>query len=510
MYPRDYVETTPDKPAFIIASTGEEVSYLQLEQRANRAAQLFRALGLKAGDHIAIFMENNRHFMEIVWGAQRAGLIYTAVSTHLKRDEVIYIADNCEARILITSPKLSQTATEVASACSSVDHFYMVEHALEGFNSWDEACASQSDQPIEDEEGGVPMLYSSGTTGMPKGVLPARVGNLPIDALSAQIQGLMMLFGFDSDTVYLSPAPLYHAAPLANNLFTMYAGGTSIIMDAFDAEGSLALIERYRVTLSQWVPIMFTRLLKLPVEVRARYDVSSMKNAFHAAAPCPIEVKQQMIDWWGPIILEYYSATEAHGVTFINSEQWLAHRGSVGLPMACEVHILDDEQQELPAGEVGEIYFSKKGPRFEYYKEGDKTTGAYNTHGYASVGDMGYVDEDGFLYLTDRRNFMIITGGVNVYPQEVENLLITHPEVADVAVFGIPSEQFGEEVKAVVQALEPQTDTEALASRLDTFCRERLSTIKCPRSYDFMAELPRLDNGKLYKRHLQASYQEKP
>jgi fatty-acyl-CoA synthase len=507
MYPRDYVETTPDKAAFIIASTGEEVSYLQLEQRANRAAHLFRTLGLKAGDHIAIFMENNRHFMEIVWGAQRAGLIYTAISTHLKHDEVLYIADNCEAKVLITSPRLSGIASEIASGVSSVDYFYMVEHALEGFNSWDEACTGQSDQPIEDEEGGIPMLYSSGTTGTPKGVLPARPGNLPIDSLSAQIQGLMMLFGFDSDTVYLSPAPLYHAAPLANNLFTMYAGGTSIIMDSFDAENSLALIERYRVTLSQWVPIMFTRMLKLPAEVRTRYDISSMKNAFHAAAPCPVEVKQQMIDWWGPIILEYYSATESHGVTFINSKQWLAHRGSVGLPMACEVHILDDEQRELPTEEVGEIYFSKKGPRFEYYKEGDKTSGAYNNKGYASVGDMGYVDEDGFLYLTDRRNFMIITGGVNVYPQEVENLIITHPEVADVAVFGIPSEQFGEEVKAVVQALDPEVDTEALASRLDSFCQERLSRIKCPRSYDFMAELPRLDNGKLYKRHLQERYQ---
>ena len=509
MYPRDYLNTTPDKAAFIIASSGEEVSYRQLEQRANRGAQLFRALGLKAGDHVAIFMENNRYFMEIVWAAQRAGLIYTAISTHLKRDEVLYIADNCEAKVLITSPKMSAVAREVASGSSSVDHFYAVEQALGGFSNWDDACASQSDQPIDDEEGGVPMLYSSGTTGMPKGVLPAMPGNLAIDALSQQMQGLMLLFGFDADAVYLSPAPLYHAAPLAYNLFTMYAGGTSIIMDTFDAEGSLKLIERYRVTLSQWVPIMFSRLLKLPPDVRGRYDISSMKNAFHAAAPCPVEVKQQMIDWWGPIISEYYSATESHGVTFINSEQWLAHRGSVGLPLGCEVHILDDNHQEVPTGEIGEIFFSKKGPRFQYYKEGEKTSGAYTEKGYASVGDVGYVDKDGFLYLTDRRNFMIITGGVNVYPQEVENLLITHPEVADVAVFGIPSEAFGEEVKAVVQAIDLNADSGALATRLDSFCREKLSTIKCPRSYDFMAELPRLDNGKLYKRHLQDSYKNK-
>jgi len=506
MYPRDYLVSTPDKAAFIIASSGEEVSYRQLEQRANRGAHLFRALGLKAGDHIAIFMENNRYFMEIVWGAQRAGLIYTAISTHLMRDEVLYIADNCEAKVLITSPKLSAIAREVASGSSSVDHFYMVDNALEGFNSWDDACASQSDQPIDDEEGGVPMLYSSGTTGMPKGVLPALPDNLPVDALSPQMQGLMLLFGFDENTVYLSPAPLYHAAPLAYNLFTMYAGGTSIIMDAFDAEVSLSLIERYRVTLSQWVPIMFTRMLKLPEDVRNRYNLSSMKAAFHAAAPCPVEVKQQMIDWWGPIILEYYSATESHGVTFIDSQQWLAHRGSVGLPMACEVHILDEEQQEVPTGEVGEVYFAKRGPRFEYYKEGGKTDEAYNEKGYASVGDMGYVDQDGFLYLTDRRNFMIISGGVNVYPQEVENHLITHPDVADVAVFGIPSEQFGEEVKAVIQPVDLGTDTEALSGLLDNFCRQHLSTIKCPRSYDFMDELPRLDNGKLYKRHLQNQY----
>jgi fatty-acyl-CoA synthase len=506
MHPRDYVETTPHKAAFIIASSGEEVSYLQLEQRANRGAQLFRALGLKAGDHIAIFMENNRYFMEIVWAAQRAGLIYTAVSTHLKRDEVLYIANNCEATVLISSPKLFAVAQEVAASADTINHFYMVDQALEGFESWDVACAGQPDRPIEDEEGGVPMLYSSGTTGKPKGVLPAKPNGLPIDALSPQIQGLMLLFGFNADTIYLSPAPLYHAAPLANNLFTMYAGGTSVIMDTFDAENSLALIERFGITLSQWVPIMFSRMLKLPGEVRDRYDVSSMKTAFHAAAPCPVDVKQQMIDWWGPIILEYYSATEAHGVTLINSEQWLEHRGSVGLPMACEVHILDENQREVATGEIGDIYFSKEGPRFEYYKEDDKTSEAYTDKGYASVGDMGYVDEDGFLYLTDRRNFMIITGGVNVYPQEIENILITHPEVADVAVFGIPSEQFGEEIKSVVQAVDPDTDTGALADRLDSFCRERLSTIKCPRSYDFMAQLPRLDNGKLYKRHLQDQY----
>ena len=508
MHPSHFAKTSPDKPAFIMGRSGEVVTYLQLEQRSNQIAHLLRSLGLKADDHIAIHMENNCHFIEIVWGAQRAGIIYTAISTHLKEDEIAYIVDNCEAKLLISSYKLGDLAGNIRSRCNYLKYCYMVGGVLQGYSSWEEATKTQPDIPIGDEERGVQMLYSSGTTGRPKGVLPKRVPGESIQVLNPSANTLRIKFGFDENTVYLSPAPLYHAAPLTYNTITMHAGGTSIIMDRFDAELSLKLIETFKVTHSQWVPIMFIRMLRLDESLRNKFDLSSHKIAIHAAAPCPIEIKRQMIDWWGPIINEYYGSTEGMGFTALNSEQWLEHPGSVGPPLACSIKILDDEGRELPAGEIGTIYFADRIGDFSYYREPEKTAACISPEGWGTVGDAGYLDDDGYLYLSDRKDFMIISGGVNIYPQEIENQLIQHADVADVAVFGIPNEEFGEEVKAVVQPIDWPVEGKAMEEELLLWLRDSLSHIKIPRSIDFTHELPRLDNGKLYKRYLQQQYRE--
>ncbi len=504
-HPAIHAVSHPDRPAFIMAASGEIVTYRDLDRRSCQAAQLFRALGLKAGDHIAIQMENNRHFMEIVWGAQRAGLIYTAISSHLKCAEASCIVDDCLARVLITSVALAEVVEDMVGKVNAL-HLLMVGGTRPGFESWEKALARQPETPIADEQAGFQMLYSSGTTGQPKGILPIRQPGSPVHQMSPSMAALANLFQIDENTIYLSPAPLYHAAPLVYNIVVMSMGGTSIIMEKFDAESSLALIGKYRCTHSQWVPIMFVRMLKLPEAVRAKCDLSSMRIAIHAAAPCPREIKEQMIAWWGNIVWEYYSSTEGAGVTIINTEQWLRHPGSVGVAVNCKVHIVDDAGKELPPGKVGTVYFSDGLQSFEYFNEPEKTREAYNEKGWSTQGDVGYLDEAGFLYLTDRRNFMIISGGVNIYPQEIENALITHERVADVAVFGIPNAEFGEEVKAVVQPRHWSDAGDELAQELMQWCKRRLSGVKCPRSIDFKRELPRLDNGKLYKRLLRDSY----
>lgn len=504
-HPSITAQTYPHKPAFVMGDTGEMVTYKQLDERSNQAAQLFRSLGLKAGDHIGMMLENNRQFMEIVWGAQRSGIIFTPVSTHLKKDETAYILQNCGARLFIGSLKLADVAEQILTEAAGVENFFMVGGIKPGFESWEEAVDAQPTTPIEDPSYGVPMLYSSGTTGQPKGVFvpPADPDVLAPPAL---VGSLGAAFGFSDETVYLSPAPLYHAAPLHYNMMAMFQGGTSVIMEKFDPEQALKLIEEHRATHSQWVPIMFIRMLKLPQEVRDAYDVSSMQFAIHAAAPCPVEVKEKMIQWWGEVIVEYYAASEGIGATIIDSANWLTHKGSVGPSLLGELHIVDDDGNELPQGEIGTIYFSGEQARFKYHGEPDKTAGAYNDKGWATTGDVGYVDEDGFLYLTDRKNFMIISGGVNIYPQEIENMLAIHDKVADVAVFGVPHEEFGEEVKAVVEPMNWADATDETAIEILEWLRERLSHIKMPRSLDFHPKLPRMDNGKLYKRHLVEEY----
>jgi long-chain acyl-CoA synthetase len=506
-HPSITAETYPHKPAIIMGASGEMVTYQQLDQRSNQGAQLFRSLGLKAGDHIGMMLENNRHFLEILWAAQRSGLIFTPISTHLKKHETAYILNNCGAKLFIGSLALSEVAQELLSESTDVEHYFMVDGIKPGFESWEEATDAQPDTPIDDQINGAPMLYSSGTTGQPKGVF---VDNYDKDvfAPTALVPTIGVLFGFGEETIYLSPAPLYHAAPLHYNMLALFNGGTSVIMEKFDPELALKLIEEHRVTHSQWVPIMFNRMLKLPQEVREAYDVSSMQVAIHAAAPCPVEIKEKMIDWWGEIIVEYYAASEGIGVTIIDSANWLTHKGSVGPVLMGELHILDDDGNELPQGETGAVYFGGQQLQFHYHDEPEKTSEAYNDKGWATTGDVGYVDEDGYLYLTDRKNFTIISGGVNIYPQEVENILAGHDKVADVAVFGVPNEEFGEEVKAVIQPMNWADATDETAFEIMEWLRERISDIKMPRSMDFHPQLPRMDNGKLYKRHLVEEYRD--
>jgi long-chain acyl-CoA synthetase len=504
MHPYIHAQTFPDKPAYIMAGSGETVTYRQLDERSNRIAQFFRSLGLQAGDHIAIFMENNARFFEICWGAQRSGLIYTAISSRLTAPEVDYIVGDCGAKLFVTSKYLAERAAELRTSMRKVANRFMIDGAIDGYAAWEAAIALQPATPIADQTAGHDMLYSSGTTGRPKGVLPV-VPPQPIDAQNPLLAITSKLYGMGTDTIYLSPAPLYHAAPLRFNMNVMRLGGTSVIMENFDAEEYLRLVGKHRITHTQVVPTMFVRFLKLPDEVRAKYDVSSLRCAIHAAAPCPIPVKEKMIEWWGPIVWEYYGGTEGNGLTMCNAAEWMAHKGTVGRAVVGTLKICDDAGEELPTGESGTVYFADGRP-FEYHNDPKKTAESRHPKGWTTLGDVGYVDSDGFLHLTDRKAFMIISGGVNIYPQEAENLLINHPRVMDCAVFGVPNEDFGEEVKAVVQPRDMADAGPALAEELIAYCKANLAAIKCPRSIDFEAELPRHPTGKLYKRLLRDRY----
>lgn len=499
-----FAQTTPDKPAYIMAGTGETVTYKQLNDRSNQGAQLFRKLGLKFGDTIAIMFENNVHYLEIAIAAGRCGLYFTPISSRLSPSEAEYILENSGARVFITSPKMMGVVKEIGKLPSNVEHRYMVDDSADGYLSYETAIGELPAEPVPDEIAGGAMLYSSGTTGRPKGVRRPLKGEKITDETPGRLV-FKALYGFSEETVYISPAPLYHAAPLAFNLMVLGYGGTSILMEKFDPETALQLIEKHKATHSQWVPTMFIRMLKLPKEVRTKYDVSSLKIAVHAAAPCPIPIKEQMIDWWGPVLFEYYAGSEGNGVCAIASADWLKHKGSVGRAMLGVVHITDEEGNELPPGERGMIYFAD-GEEYEYYNDPKKTAEAMNDKGWTTLGDVGYLDENGYLYLTDRKAFMIISGGVNVYPQETENVIVMHPKVADVAVIGVPNEEFGEEVKAVVQLMDMNDAGPEMEREIISFCREQLSHIKCPKSVDFDPELPRHPTGKLYKRLLRDRY----
>ena len=507
MYPGVQAKLRPQQPAFIMAQSGETVTYAELERRTNRLAHLLRAAGLKRLDHYAIFMENNSRYVECCGAGERAGLYYTCVNSYLTPEELAYILDNSESKILVTSMAKREVAMQALALCPRIERCLVVDGPGDGGKvaNLDDAAAGFPDTPIPDEWLGTPMLYSSGTTGRPKGILRPLPENPPAQALPL-FDFLVKLWRYREGMIYLSPAPLYHSAPQAAVSLTIRVGGTAVIMEHFDPEHYLSLIERYHVTHSQLVPTMFSRMLKLPDEVRRRYDLSSLTVAIHAAAPCPVQVKEQMIAWWGPIIQEYYGATEGLGFTACDSAEWLAHRGTVGRVLLGELHVLDENMREVPTGEPGTLWFKTATP-FEYFKDPAKTKEARSPDGAMStVGDVGYVDADGYLHLTDRRTFMIISGGVNIYPQECENLLITHPKVADAAVFGVPNEDLGEEVKAVVQPIPGVRPGPALAEELIAFCRHHLAHIKCPRSIDVAEQLPRLPTGKLDKRLLRDRY----
>lgn len=499
MHPYIHAASQPGKAAIVMANSGETLTYAELEAESNRVAQLLRSHGLKRGDAIAVLMDNSLHYLAICWGAQRAGLVFTCMSTKLSVDEARYIVEDSGSQLLFASAGLAAVATQLQTPRGR----YAVGGDLPGFARFETALEGQPATRIADESSGRDMLYSSGTTGRPKGVFGA-LPEGPIDAPDALFGLATMLYGFNGETVYLSPAPLYHAAPLRYCMSVHKAGGTVIVMEKFDPERYLQLVEQYRVTHSQLVPTMFVKMLKLPDDVRAKYDTSSLKVAIHAAAPCPVEVKHRMIAWWGEKIFEYYSATEGAGFTAISPQEWLKKPGSVGKSILGQIRIVDEDGTLLPPGREGRVFFHG-GTDFKYHNDPEKTAGAKSEHG-ATFGDIGYVDEDGYLFLTDRAAYMIISGGVNVYPQETENVLVMHPKVADVAVIGVPHEELGETVKAVVQPRDWADAGPDLAAELTAFARERLSHIKCPTSIDFERELPRHDTGKLYKRLLKDRY----
>ena len=508
MYLGTHVATTPDKPALIMAGSGYTQTFAQLDAAANRLSQLLRSAGLQPGDHVAICMENHDRFLEVLWGCHYAGLIYTAASSRLTSNELSYIINDCAAKVFITSKYKADQAAEIVAPTPNVALRLMLDGTIPGYESYEDAVTRFPAEPLPNRLAGNDMLYSSGTTGLPKGVAKPFDG-APLESTPTSVAGTLgMLFGFTSDSIYLSPAPMYHAAPLRFTMAAQAVGATAVVMEHFDAEEYLKAVETHKITHSQVVPTMFVRMLKLDDAVRTKYDVSSIQCVIHAAAPCPIPVKKQMIEWFGRVIHEYYAGTEGNGFVYCNSDMWLGHEGTVGMPVGCTLHICNDEGEELPAYESGTIFF-EGGATFEYHNDPEKTKGSRHPKGWSTLGDVGYVDNDGFLYLTDRKAYMIISGGVNIYPQESENLLVTHPKVVDVAVFGVPNDEFGEEVKAVVQPKEMPASTEAakeLERELIAFCRSNLADVKCPRSIDFRPELPRHPTGKLYKRLLKDEY----
>jgi long-chain acyl-CoA synthetase len=506
VHPGQWAQLEPRKPAIVMGATGSVTTYEDLTARSYQLARYFREVGLERGDHVAVLLENRPGFFEVVWAALHSGLYVTAVNRHLTPDEISYIIDDCEARAVVSSAALADVATAIDwNQLPRVASRLMIGASEAGFADYDGTLAQFDPAPLADASTGSLMLYTSGTTGRPKGVihpLPTADWDGPDPALA----GLATLFDLDEHSVYLSPAPLYHAAPLSFAVAVHVLGGTVVVMEKFDSHAALELIELHAVTHSQWVPTMFIRMLSLPEADRRSRDLSSHRVAIHAAAPCPDDVKREMIDWWGPILVEYYSGTDSGGMTVIDSFEWLEHPGSVGRG---NVRIVGDDGQELPPGEIGTVYFDGA-PKFVYKGDPDKTEASRLPGGLSTMGDCGYVDEDGWLHLTDRKDFMINSGGVNIYPREAEDVLIMHPAVRDVAVFGVPNREFGEEVKAVVQLESDVEASAAVADNLVTYCRSKLAGYKCPRSVDFVDELPRLPSGKLMKRWLRDQYRGEP
>jgi long-chain acyl-CoA synthetase len=507
MFTRSTAQEHPDRPAIIMASTGQVITHAEHEAGANRLAHALRRHGLQKGDHYALFMENNNKFLEICAAGERSGLFYTPINSYLTADELAYIIQNSQSKVLIVSKAKRDIAAAALEQCPNVTLGIMIDAEENDpvFVDYVNLIAHEPTEPIADENLGIAMLYSSGTTGRPKGILRPMPDSSPDSPLP--LWGFLdNLWKYEDGMTYLSPAPLYHSAPQAAVGLSLRRGGTVVVMENFDPEQYLMLIEKYKITHSQLVPTMFSRMLKLPEDVKHKYDLSSLKVAVHAAAPCPVPVKEKMIEWWGPIIEEYYGATEGLGFAACDSAQWLAHVGTVGKVLIGELHILDDDMNPLPQGEPGTLWF-KAATAFSYFNDTEKTKESTSADGVlTTVGDVGYLDADGYLFLTDRATFMIISGGVNIYPQESENLLITHPKVADAAVFGVPNVDLGEEVKGVVQLMPGIEASGSIERELIDFCNEHLARQKCPRSIDFVTEFPRLPTGKLYKKPLRDKY----
>lgn len=506
MHPSIHARTQPNRPAIIMAASGETITFAELDARSNQVAQLLRSRGIGVGDTVALCLENHPWFFCLTWGFQRAGVHYVGISSRLTAPEIAYILEDSGAKLLFGSAYLAPTLDEVARLSPDVPQLRL---DTPGALSAEAALSAMPATPVADERAGVDMLYSSGTTGRPKGVKFPLPDDPDIAQNNVLVQLAMAAYGINEHAVYLSPAPLYHAAPLRWSMTVHKIGGTVVVMERFDPEAALATIEKYRITDSQFVPTHFVRMLKLPEEVRSKYDVSSLKCAIHAAAPIPVPVKRAMIEWWGPVLFEYYAGTEGNGSTFITSQDWLEHPGSVGKALSGILRICDENGDEVPRGAEGQVFFEPtdlSAKPFEYHNDPGKTADSRNKHGWTSLGDVGYEDPDGYLFLTDRKSFMIISGGVNIYPQEIENLLVVHPKVADAAVIGAPDPDMGERVVAVVQPMDMAEAGPGLAAELTEYLSTQLSRVKMPRQIDFRDQLPRELTGKLYKRLLRDEY----
>jgi long-chain acyl-CoA synthetase len=486
----------PDVPA-VVAPTGDR-TFAELNANANRLVRALRRRGLTVGDGVALLCPNRAEFVEVVAACQRGGFRLTTVNWHLTREEAGYIVDDCEAKALVAGATLADVAAGARARAPRCEVGLAVGGPVDGFERYDEALAAEDGADVDDPTLGSSMLYTSGTTGRPKGVYrreqpPARTVNL---------------FGYRTGDRELCTGPLYHAAPLAFSLSVPLSYGVGVVMmERWDAEEALRLVDRHGITHMHVVPTMFHRLLSLPAEVRDRYDVSTLRSVVHGAAPCPVPVKRAVIEWLGPVVWEYYAATEGTGC-FVDSNTWLQRPGTVGRPPGDLVIVGDEAGEPLPAGETGLVYLKAPSTgRFEYFKDDGKTSSTYRADGsYFTLGDVGHMDEDGFLYLTDRSANLIISGGVNVYPAEVDAVLLEHPAVGDAATIGVPDEEWGERVVAVVEVQPGVEASPELAAELIEHCRARLAHFKCPQSVEFTDELPRQDNGKIYKRLLRDRY----
>jgi long-chain acyl-CoA synthetase len=508
MYPGTYAAQTPDRIAAVMAGTGETVSYGEFERRSVQLARVLSGAGLRPGDVVALLTENSLRALEVYWAALRSGLYITAVNYRLKPEEVAYIVNDSGAAALIVSAEQAATATAVTDVTPAVKLRLAFGGAVPGYGRYEETIAAASDTPLDDQPHGATMLYSSGTTGRPKGVRPPLSGVQVGEPAEALVELARLAFGFSTDTVYLSPGPIYHAAPLRFCGAVQALGGTVVMMKRFDAEQALRAIGEHRTTHAQFVPTMFVRMLQLPPQVRDRYDVSSLRVAIHAAAPCPVEVKQKMIEWWGPVLLEYYAGTEGNGMTAIDSGTWLTKPGTVGRPILGTVRICADDGTELPAGQAGVVYFERDEVPFTYHNDPAKTQASQHPEHptWTTLGDIGYLDADGFLFLTDREAFTIISGGVNIYPQETENALALHPAVYDVAVIGIPDAEMGESVAAFVQPAAGARPGPELEQEIIAFVKSKIAGFKAPRTVRFVDDLPRSEAGKLMKTELKTRY----
>jgi long-chain acyl-CoA synthetase len=510
MYTVEIAERFPDRVAAVMASTGEQWTFSEFEAEANRVAHLLRGMGLEEGDRVAIVMRNCLQMLAIQAAAERVGLYHVPVNWHLTPRESSYIINDSKARVVFTQAVLMESAAELPALCEAVEHWVMVE-APDGADPYVDYDALVRDQPtdhVPNQRTGRPLPYSSGTTGQPKGILRALPGTDPAEPVPI-VKSAQLAYRFREGMIMLEPAPMYHSAVHSHLSAALRMGGTSIIMDRFDAEGMLRLIAEHQVTHIMLVPTMMSRLLQLPEDVKSRYDLSSLEAAVHGAAPCPPPVKMATIEWLGPIVWENFGSSEANGGCIVSSEEWIERPGTVGKPLFGEPVILDEDDNEVPVGTVGQIWW-RGAAEFEYLNDEEKTSDAKKEAGgpLSTSGDIGYIDEDGYLYLTDRASFTIIRGGVNVYPQEVENVLVEHPAVADVAVFGIPHAELGEVVQAMVELRPGHPSGPELEAELIEFCREHLAKFKCPEAVDFVDELPRLETGKVQKKVLRERYVE--